>query len=175
MAWDEYWTVRIYNCWDTAWVTSVMRFITDYTLASVVGVLATILYCFCKKDRMAIKITSLTYVGLAITELIIKETVGKLRPFLVMEGMAPLSSSLYETSFPSGHTMISFFVAYFIPNIFKWPLKYKYLLYLLAIVIAWSRVYLGMHYVFDVIAGVIIGSMAGIVAEMVYRKKSIEY
>lgn len=64
-------------------------------------------------------------------------------------------------SFPSGHTMTAFSIAwvvsYFYPTI-EAPL------YFLAYSIAFSRIVLGMHFLSDVLAGMILGSGLGFLA-----------
>jgi undecaprenyl-diphosphatase len=64
-----------------------------------------------------------------------------------------------QFSFPSGHTMTAFAIAlvvsYFYPSL-QTPM------YFLAISIAVSRVVLGMHFLSDVLAGMLLGSALGI-------------
>lgn len=64
-------------------------------------------------------------------------------------------------SFPSGHTMTAFSVAlvvsYFYPPL-EWPLVF------LAISIAFSRIVLGMHFLSDVLAGIVLGVALGCAA-----------
>jgi undecaprenyl-diphosphatase len=61
-------------------------------------------------------------------------------------------------SFPSGHTMTAFSVAlvvsYFYPSL-------EAMLFFLALSIAVSRIVLGMHYLSDVLAGVVLGVALG--------------
>ncbi|EKE15387.1 MAG: hypothetical protein ACD_12C00038G0004 [uncultured bacterium] len=57
-------------------------------------------------------------------------------------------------SFPSGHTTISFSVAAILAFFDKKRKKY---FYLIAVIIAFSRVYLGYHYLYDVLAGAFLG------------------
>jgi undecaprenyl-diphosphatase len=66
-----------------------------------------------------------------------------------------------QFSFPSGHTMTAFSIAlvvsYFYPSL-EGPL------YFLAISVGVSRVVLGMHFLSDVLAGVVLGSALGVVS-----------
>lgn len=62
-------------------------------------------------------------------------------------------------SFPSGHTLLSFLAASVIGGFLGW--RYRLAGYLIAILIALSRLYLTVHYATDVIAGALIGVLIG--------------
>jgi undecaprenyl-diphosphatase len=65
-------------------------------------------------------------------------------------------------SFYSGHASNSFTVAFFIINTLKAERKYIIPIALCyAIFTSYSRIYLGVHYPFDVLTGAIIGAMLG--------------
>jgi len=80
----------------------------------------------------------------------------------------PLLAVLHETdpSFPSGHATIAVafygYLAYLIIKLF--PERSKYLIIILSILIiiliGFSRLYLGVHYVSDVVAGYLVGLLA---------------
>lgn len=61
-------------------------------------------------------------------------------------------------AFPSGHTTIAFASAFILAK--KRP-KSRAWFYALASMIAFTRIYLGKHYPFDVVAGIILGLMIG--------------
>ncbi|MBI4991401.1 phosphatase PAP2 family protein, partial [Candidatus Gottesmanbacteria bacterium] len=61
-------------------------------------------------------------------------------------------------SFPSGHTALAFAAAYILAKEHK---KWSRWYYLLAFLIAFSRIYLGKHYPSDVLFGIIIGISIG--------------
>ena len=62
-----------------------------------------------------------------------------------------------ENSFPSGHSQIAFSTAAVLSGYYK---KRWLLFYLLAGLTAFSRVYIGVHYPFDIIAGSVIGYLS---------------
>ena len=66
-----------------------------------------------------------------------------------------------DFSFPSGHTMASFAAA---TVLWHWNRKVGIAAYLLAAVIAFSRLYLFVHFPSDVFAGAAIGILIGIAA-----------
>jgi len=59
-----------------------------------------------------------------------------------------------DFSFPSGHAVSAFAAAAVLTSFSK---KRRWLYYLIALLISYSRIYLGCHYFFDVIAGAIFG------------------
>ncbi|AEG17768.1 phosphatase PAP2 family protein [Methanobacterium paludis] len=89
--------------------------------------------------------------GYGITELL-KYEIARPRPFTVLSNVH-LLVNMGEYSFPSGHAVASFTGCIILGK------KYGYLYPLLffACIIAFSRVYIGVHYPFDVAAGAVIG------------------
>jgi undecaprenyl-diphosphatase len=74
-------------------------------------------------------------------------------------------------SFPSGHTASSF-AAFGVVFLSKW--KYKYWVLVLAMLMAFSRLYLHVHYPSDVLGGIIIGlisSKVGVYLGNIFWKK----
>ena len=74
------------------------------------------------------------------------------RPFEVLSGVHQLST-IESYSFPSGHTTEAFVGAIIIGKKYG----YLWLFILLALVISFSRVYIGVHYPGDVLAGALLG------------------
>lgn len=70
-------------------------------------------------------------------------------------------------SFPSNHAINIFCAATFLGFCFP---RAKYFLFLFAFFIAYSRVYVGVHYPVDVIAGAILGSLFGYLGFKSYEK-----
>ena len=80
-------------------------------------------------------------------------------PWMPMLVQVPLAT---DFSFPSGHTFASFAAAAAMFRQLKRPWAYAALG--LAVVIGFSRIYLFMHYPSDVLAGALLGIMAGTAA-----------
>ena len=86
---------------------------------------------------------------------IVKPWVGRIRPsYEFYEYIILLVSKGGKYSFPSNHAANSFVFATVISYFYE---KNKTFLYILASVIAFSRVYVGVHYPLDIIFGSIIG------------------
>lgn len=101
--------------------------------------------------------------GLALTasilisillQYILKRAFNRHRPFIKHDEIENLTIPPDHFSFPSGHTSAAFSITfvfwYFYPLIFI-PIL------VIAVLIGFSRIYLGMHYPSDVFAGVVIG------------------
>jgi len=79
------------------------------------------------------------------------------RPFLFLQITSKLSKGpgeILDPSFPSAHTVFSFMMATVLSN---WFPRYRIIFYLAAGFIGWTRIYLGLHYPTDVIAGALLG------------------
>jgi len=86
----------------------------------------------------------------------LKYIVARPRPFILIpdaHAMAIENSS----SFPSTHTIMAFMAAFILTKYFKkGPLFFT-----LAALVGFSRVYIGVHFVSDVLAGAAIGTLIG--------------
>ena len=107
-----------------------------------------------------IGITSLAaiVIGALITNVTLKNLVARTRPYEVVEGLALLIEKQSDYSFPSGHTCASFAAAGVYWRML--PKKFGIPLVILAAMIAFSRLYVGVHYPTDVLAGLLIGLFA---------------
>ena len=85
----------------------------------------------------------------------LKLVIDRQRPAFRYAEPEPLMFIPHTNSFPSGHAAISFACAATIARFA--PRHAAPLLYALAVLIAWSRVYVGAHYPLDVLGGAAIG------------------
>jgi undecaprenyl-diphosphatase len=87
----------------------------------------------------------------------LKFLVQRQRPFFFLEMASRLSKGpgeILDPSFPSAHTTFSFMIAILLAG---WFPRYRILFYIAAGFIGWTRIYLGLHYPTDVIAGAVLG------------------
>lgn len=84
------------------------------------------------------------------------------RPRPVLEGLPPLGGAPSSLSFPSAHATSSFACATAMTRI----APEAAVLFVLAAAIAACRPYLGMHYPSDVLAGIVLGTVLGLVVPL---------
>jgi decaprenylphosphoryl-5-phosphoribose phosphatase len=93
----------------------------------------------------------------------IKAAVDRERPSAVYAEPDPLVRAPHDHSFPSGHAATSFACATTLT--FLAP-RLAPAFFLLAAAIAWSRVYVGVHYPLDVLGGAALGVVVAIALRM---------
>jgi undecaprenyl-diphosphatase len=102
----------------------------------------------------------LVFIGLtlAITDpfssRLLKEWVGRIRPCQVLEEVRLLTDCNTSYSFPSSHAVNIFAAAFFLAQMFR---RLAPLIFVIAAVVGYSRIYIGIHYPLDVIGGAAIG------------------
>ena len=103
-----------------------------------------------------------------ICNLILKNAVARIRPFDVNPAVELLIAKPGDYSFPSGHTAASFAA---VTALYLAKEKYWYLALILSIAIAFSRLYLYVHYPTDILGGLVVGIGSGILAYLILKKK----
>ncbi len=98
---------------------------------------------------------------------IMKILIHRTRPYIKLENIRIIGSRASGQSFPSGHTAQAFLMVTLILQYFQIPLFGWVSLYLLALVVGITRIYVGMHYPRDVIGGAIIGVTWGLLGVIV--------
>ena len=133
--------------------------------------------------RLGVTMGAALIIGLIICNFTLKPLIDRTRPYLIefFTKTEPLPNLLMigpesEKSFPSGHSVAVFEMALVV----AWYCKkmkhgaWGFLAYAIALTIAFSRLYVGVHYPSDVVAGAIIGTICGILAivivNAIYKK-----
>jgi membrane-associated phospholipid phosphatase len=96
----------------------------------------------------------------------IKALTDRARPFNLLRETRVIGYQEPGLSFPSGHTAQTFFLMTLTIRHFQLPLWAAATLYFVAALVAFTRVYLGVHYPRDVMAGATLGIIWGILGVM---------
>lgn len=110
-----------------------------------------------KNHRFFLPVVIAGGVSLLLVEYILKPLIARPRPFDYI-GIIRVVTEPGSFSFPSAHATVAFTMAVVLSG--NEP-RWRPGLYLLAVLIAWSRIYLGVHYPSDVAAGALIGAAIG--------------
>ena len=101
----------------------------------------------------------------------LKSVIVRDRPFTTYPYIEKLSSG-GDSSFPSGHTLEAFAMAATVSFMFRRK-KIIFPVYIWAILVAYSRMALGVHYPSDVLAGIMIGTLIGWFVPWIFRRMGI--
>lgn len=142
---------------------SVMPFVTEQEnwYPVLIGLWLALIIWGGRRGRMA---AVALIIAIALTDQIscsvIKPLVGRVRP---CNALTPAQCHLLvgrssAMSFPSAHAANSFAMA----TVASWRLRrFAPLFYFIAVVVAYSRVYVGVHYPLDALAGAVLGALLG--------------
>jgi undecaprenyl-diphosphatase len=123
--------------------------------------------CRCRRRWPRAVAAGLLAVGVAaLLVTVFKELFDRARPPLADATLDPIGIVPASASFPSGHAATAFAAAVAIGLVHP---RLRRPLLALAVVVALSRVYLGVHYVLDVLAGTALGVVVGLAAGYAVR------
>lgn len=105
-----------------------------------------------------------------INNVLLKNLVDRDRPYEVLKELQVLIERQPDSSFPSGHAANSFASAIVLFNLFQ-KKKSKYGILTAGLIMAFSRVYLGVHYLSDVLVGITVGTLSGLSVCRFAKKK----
>lgn len=146
----------------------IMRFITHIGDYGIIWFLTAVVLMTVKKTRaVGFAILAALLLCLLVGNLTLKPLIARERPFTVNASIELLIPRPADFSFPSGHTMSSFAAA---TVIFLANKRFGTVALVLAGAIAFSRLYLYVHYPSDVLAGGLIGIAFGVPAYAVTTK-----
>lgn len=148
------------------WLTSIMTCLTY--LGYFIWVVIAIWFLINKKTRLTGITTSTSLVlNVLIVNVVLKNLVGRTRPYEVIEELVSLVGNQSDKSFPSGHTSIAF--AFVAVLWFMCSKKVSLPLTCLAALISFSRVYVGVHYPTDILGGIVVGILCAIIAIFIVK------
>lgn len=154
-------------------LTPIMTFITHLGDAGFVWIALTIAcLVYVGTRRTGILMTFSLLLNTLANNLLLKNLLARTRPYEIVPGLQRIIEAQGDFSFPSGHTGCSFAAAVVI--CVMCPRRYGIAAMVLAVMIALSRLYVGVHFPTDVIGGALIGTAAALFVCWIYKKKYSE-
>lgn len=152
---DDYVLLYITNNMHSNIMDRAMIIITSLGNMGAIWIVISVLLIINKKYRgIGFMILGALMLSSILGDIILKNLAKRMRPCIYMTQAQLLISKPLSYSFPSGHTSAAFASAGILKKYFK---KYAIEIITLASLIAFSRMYLYVHYPTDVLAGIILG------------------
>jgi len=130
-------------------------------------VLALVLLAVSRTRRTGIEVAAAMLLMFLVGNVILKNVFDRVRPYEVLETLVTLGARPHDASFPSGHSMQAFAAS---TALFLNDRRWGTASLILASLIAVSRLYNGMHYPTDVIAGLALGIAAGCISHILVSR-----
>lgn len=131
--------------------------------------LGILLLCLVKTRRLGLSMLISIAVGFVIGNLILKNLIERDRPCWIDGQVMLLIKNPGDYSFPSGHTLVSFEGAV---SILMKNRKWGAAALALACLIAFSRLYLFVHFPTDVLAGAVLGTVIAVFVSRLTEPKT---
>lgn len=126
-----------------------------FSTAIVAGVFSFFMIVYYLKKSMKSFFVSMAALATAFIVAVLKRIIARPRPDYALQiGAIPFS----RYSFPSGHTTVAFLLAILLSRYYP---KYTGVFYSVAVLVGLSRIYLGVHYLSDVVGGAVLGLAIG--------------
>jgi len=144
----------------------VFIFIAEYFLYLLIIVL--IVYLF--KDNGKHRIMVLAAVVSCLLAVILGKITGQfhynVQPFATLDNVNLLIEKEVNNSFPSDHTILSFTICM---TLFLFDKRKFYFLFI-GLLVAVSRIWVGVHYPFDVLTSIVLSIIATLIVSTIFKK-----
>lgn len=143
--------------------------------------LVIIFLLFRKTPKKEAFLQLLTFAGmlllLTLVIFLVKESVGRLRPCNDPEinTLIRVVRRSRDYSFFSGHAATSFSIATLAVLFLRKRFKWAYIIYIFPLLFSYSRIYLGVHYLIDIIVGALVGTLFAVVFYKIHLKFKVLY
>lgn len=151
-----------------SWLDPIVSFYTKLGDAGLLWIALSLAMLFHKPTRKAGALALCAMIlGLIVTNLTIKPLISRPRPWLDWP-IVPLVTEKDPNSFPSGHTCAAFAAAMVWVRTLP-QRRDRVIVAVMAVLMGLSRLYVGVHYPADVLAGAVIGSLCAWAAWKAYN------
>lgn len=136
-------------------------------------ILALLITRYYHKDKY-FEIAKLCLIALLLSAIIaagLKLLYQSPRPYVVLEHVHQLAQPTEPNSFPSGHTSSTLSVVTVLVYKLRENKGIVVLLILFALLIGFSRIYIGLHFPLDVVVGAVIGIISGLAVLKYFKNK----
>lgn len=158
----------IYDNLRCGFLNVFMPFITMFGESGIFFIaLSLVMIIIPKTRKTGIMMGVALFLGLIICNLTLKPLVARPRPYTIRTDVILLVDKLSDFSFPSGHTIAAFEVASVLMIRNR---KYGIAATVLAVLIAFSRLYLYVHYPTDVLVSIVLGTIFGFISVKLVNK-----
>lgn len=151
-----------YTFWDGLWlfITNPLHWIPLFFILFFLGFKAFGI----KKALFVVIFTAISAATSLIIVNLIKNYIQRLRPIndVSINKSIRILVEYGDFSFVSGHSAVSFTIAFLSFWILRKYYKYAFLIFLFPILFAYSRIYLAAHFPMDIIAGMLLGYLIAI-------------
>lgn len=152
----EFKILYLINTLHTPILDKIMVLLTNLGDAGIIWILIALVLLFRRSTRKCGILMLVSMVlGLIIGNVVLKNLIQRSRPCWIDTNILLLIPNPTDYSFPSGHTLASFEAAIMI---FLHNKKWGILAMMLAVLIAFSRMYLFVHFPTDILGGIVIGT-----------------
>ena len=170
MGWEERFLLFLQESVRNPILDRVMQFVTSLGDAGFLAIIVCIVLLCIRKYRRAGAAASLSLIlDFIVVNLVLKNLVARTRPYDMLEELLLITKRPSDLSFPSGHAGACFAVASVL--FLCLPRRFGIPAMVVAVLISFSRLYVGAHYPTDVLGGMVIGCNTGWIAYGLLWKK----
>jgi len=156
MSWELDFMRRVNGWWSSSVLDQILPWLTYLGSHFAVIFFIILSWILTKRKEILLRLI-LLYATQSAVIYSLKLLVQRQRPFLFLEMASKLSKGpgeILDPSFPNAHATFAFMMGTLLANRFP---RYRVIFFIVAAFTEWTRIYLGLHYPTDVIAGALLG------------------
>ncbi|MDP3143243.1 MAG: phosphatase PAP2 family protein [Candidatus Omnitrophota bacterium] len=118
-----------------------------------------------KKGKRITMLLVIAYLLSRLSTLFLKHLTHRPRPFLIYPDLNVLGKAIFS-AFPSGHVTLACAIAIVLGKKYR---DWQWLMWIWIALVSVSRMYMGLHYPTDVMAGIVVGLTIGYITNFLER------